>query len=299
MYKRLLILFGIMIFAITTSGCVKYSTSMEITKKDEAIIKQDFGVHIQLLQTIDPDLNLENAKDFWKSKENKTEIESLQKKGYTVKDYKNGEYVGKSVYKNFKRAMYISPTDLPTGIAVPAGVNSPIKIKKGVFGSSYAVNLKIDPDKLNKRKDDIDKAEAERQKAEDEMMGFSDEEIVEENEQQEQPEQQEEQPQPSAIDTFVEQSGLQPEVEFSIKIPKKAKKHNATKVDKKKHIYTWVFTPQDIKNGKSMEINIEWGGINLLSIIFLILIIGYTINVVNKNKIYSKKDDDDETKEAF
>ena len=65
MYKKILAFPFAGFLALATSGCIKYSTSIEDTKKDEVILSQVGGISIKLLQTFDPEFSIDDPFKNW------------------------------------------------------------------------------------------------------------------------------------------------------------------------------------------------------------------------------------------
>ena len=289
MYKKLLLLSIATVLALFASGCIKYSTSIEVTKKDEVVLSQVGGISIKLLQMFDPEFDIEDPFKNWE--ENKDKAREYKKKGYKVKNYKDENFVGNQISKKYKKAKFFLAEDLPEGFLLATTASSPVEIHKHPFGTIYSIHLKFDPKKLQQNNENPFLQEQPQEEAQAENEGEN-QEGQEENQENTNSIQQ-------AMDDLLKQPEMQPVMDLTIKIPKKAKEHNATSYNNKTHEYKWVFSDmEDVKNNKPVDIIIKYEKINFISILFTLIIIILTIVVVNQNKQYSQKQTD-ETPDAF
>ncbi|MBR2068905.1 MAG: hypothetical protein IJ877_04000 [Candidatus Gastranaerophilales bacterium] len=303
MYKKILAFAFAGFLALATSGCIKYSTSIEVTKKDEVILSQVGGISIKLLQTFDPEFSIDDPFKNWEKKENKDKERQYKRKGFKVKEYKDEHFVGDEVYKKFKKAKFFLAEDLPEGYLLANNTTSPVEIKKYPFGTVYSIHLKFDPRKLQQNNENpfLREKEEQPQTTPENAENAANPENSENPENPEAQAQQEStvDPMKKIMEEMLKQPEMQPYMDLSIKIPKKAKEHNATSVDRKSHTYKWVFSEmEDVKNNKPVEIILKYEKTNFVSIIFTLLMLISTFIIVSKNKQYSEKQTD-ENLEAF
>lgn len=276
MYKKIFLIISLISASIMLSGCIKYDTNIEITRNDKAIITQIYAINTNVVQTYVPNFDINNPFNNPESEEYKRIERKYKNKGYQINAYKNGDFVGREMKKTYKRAQYIKSKDLPEGISAITSQSDPVKIKKNPFWATYSIHLKLDNKKLaeisnqenkNIQNDDFITSEDKNKFASD---------------------------MPESI------KNIMPQMTLSIKIPKKASRHNAISFDKKKHIYRWDYT-KSITEGKNNtnEIILEYNKINFLSIIFILLIIASTIYVAVRNKQLIKNKNNNINMRAF
>ncbi len=267
MYKKILVFIFIAVAAIVMSGCTKYSTTMEINRKDKLVINQKITFDKKDFNFID---NEENYKYILTKLDEYFEKEKDQKyetKGFKAKKLKDTNLEGRIYTKNCTKANFLKIEDLPDGFLIPSDAKDPVTINKTPFGTTYKVNLIYNPRKIKQLN-----------------IGFFDNDELEKYGLSEE-----------IVQPLLEKSSA----DLTIKIPKKASKHNATKVNEKTHEYYWDLGDfKNMDNKNQVEMYVEYSKINFLSIIFLIFIIAMTMNIVSKNKQFQKTDDD-ETKDAF
>ena len=261
MFKKISALFGMLALMVVLTGCTKYSTTIEITDKGEAILSDVTAANIEALKKTDANFDADKALEGniknsnYQNSENK-----LKARGFSVTKYKKGDFFGIEIKKKFAKANYIQLTDLPQGFKLQKDAIPPIYIKQLPFKTTCKINISIAPSKLKEGQENKLKLLNDWQYIKNAAQG---ENTLEEN---------------------------KPITELIIKIPKKAKKHNATKVDSKTNEYYWELSNmENFINQKPVDIILEYEKINFLSIIITLLTIVFTISFMFKNERYSNR----------
>ena len=268
MYKKILMLVFAIMFAIFASGCVKYSTRIEIDKNDKLVLSQKILIDKKTIQESGYEFDIEKLSEQLGDYIIKNRQKQYETNGYQLNDYEDSNFTGESFTKKHRKAEYLNVEELPDGFMLPNDAKKPIDIKRGPFGAKYKIDLKYDPKKAKQLNENIYTAA----KSEANIVGVDEEQIKN-----------------------MSQNAV---AELTIKIPKKAKKHNATSVNEATHEYYWnLGNPADEDKLGSNEIILEYQKTNFLSLIFVLLLIIGTIYVRNKNKVFQYESD--ETKDAF
>ena len=290
MYKKLLALAAFVALALCLTGCVKNTTNIEITKKDEVILTRIDAIDKELIKAAIPEFTAEGALAQWnEDKLIKDEREKLTKRDYYFSDYNENNYIGTQYKKTFKKPNYVMSEDLPEGFLMSSGAKEPIEVKKSPFGTKYSIHLVFDVNQLRKQNDK--KMSMQTKKSKNAIEAFLNPNNNTDNAT--------ENKSANSIQNEPKNKEYKPSMELVIKIPKKAKEHNATEVNNVTHEYKWVLSDtEELKKGKPVEIVLKYQKTNIFSILFLIFIIIWTISVIIKNEKYAKKDTD-ETDEAF
>lgn len=211
-------LYCLMLFILfTTTGCKKFSYSIDIDKKDNVTISETEAINISTLQSLPREGNynskIEEAQN------------NLKAEGYTVEVYNDGEYKGLTKTKKVGLAKELKK--LPTGFRPLQ--SSPILIEKAFLKNKYTIKWQYRIDSAGTPSDKLENSD-----------------ILE------QVSQNEENLETTAFNNFSNQNGinsnlvtpLQPVADLTIKIPYRATTHNATKYvkTKKGYEYTWNLT---------------------------------------------------------
>ncbi len=266
MFKKISVFVLIAITGLFMSGCIKYKTTIEINKKDQLTITQRLTFDKRGIKDSESE-NFEYALSRWNDFFEKEKDQKYDVKGFKAKKIRDGNIEGRIYTKTCKKANFLAIEDLPDGFTIPSDANNPIVINKMPFGTRYRITLAYNPKKIKQTNYSLfDKEELYK-------IGISDE----------------------TIKPLLKKSTA----DLTIKIPRKARKHNATKVNEKTHEYYWELGNFDnLDKQKEIPIYIEYGKINFLSILILLAILIWTYKVIKKNKDFKPKNDD-ETKDAF
>ena len=279
--KRFLLIGLFCITAICCTGCLKVSYNIEIDNKDNVSISQTQAYNLEMLKSLDPNIDEKFAADI---EEKKAEFES---KGYETAMYKDDKYTGLTLTKDkitFKNAA----SELPDNIK--NGNENAFSVKKGLFQNTYKIHLIVDGNNVvsgaqsegsgNTNQDDnIDKVVS-KTKTTDDVTGETIETTVYESGAKStvryNPEEQKQFG--NAMGEALSQSGMEPELSLTIKIPKKAISHNATKTISDTE-YQWNLAVEK----QPVEINIEYTKSNtgtiiggIAALLVLLLIFGIT-----------------------
>ena len=258
MNKKLILFIIICAFTVILSGCTKYSTNIEITKKDEVIVTQTVLLDLDFYKTLDIDYDPAVPYRSWDRFFNKKTEEKYLNKDYKVRNITDNQHIGKEFQKRFKHAKFFFSNSLPEGYFTSEDSDLPVIIEKSPFGAKYSINLKFVPKRIEVLSKDIYPplmyADAKNQfKA----QNYNNSELT------------------------------KPSTELTIKIPQKASKHNATSVDSETNTYTWKLSEtEEYRNGQDIDIILEYKTTNITSIaVFLFVMIVILIAII-KNKKY-------------
>jgi len=296
-------LFFILALGVTTilSGCTKYSTSIEVTKKDEVILTQKSMVSADLLKAIDSDFDDKNPHARLDRIFNNKLENNYREKKFNVINIRDENYIGRQFSKKYKHAKYFFSDNLPPGYMMATNSDLPVDIKKYPFEAIYTINLKFDPQKLKTAANDIYKLEKSVKISEirenNRVENTEHAEMEEYDGAEKKPvEMSDEEKRYLEIKQQLENPAI---MDLTIKIPQEASENNATTVDSATNTYIWKLSEMEkVKNGESVEILLKYKKTNYFSIVISILILISTIIIFNKNKKYTENESD-ETKKAF
>lgn len=135
MKKRVFSVIGLLVIALSLSGCVKFDATMDI-KKDKSM---DFSVIYAVDTTYFGNETLMD--DESRSK--------LQKEGFFVEDYQDNKMKGVKVYRNIKNIDDVSASedstfDLSGMFKKNDSSESLFKVKKGLIKNKYTASLHFD-----------------------------------------------------------------------------------------------------------------------------------------------------------
>ena len=240
--KKFLLFSLVSIIAVFCTGCVKYSYNIEINDKDKVSLSKTQAMNLSFFQNADPNFN---EKFYEGLAESEAEY---NKKGYEVHEYNDGTYTGMTLKKqniDFEKAMDDLKEDFDNQTSV-------FSIQKTGLKKQYKIHLSYDlkqamdkmsegdsqstlSDNNDSNYSTIDEEEGvvSRTKETDPETGEVVETIEYENgtvvtsRYNENERQQFSQALGAGLGSV---EGLKPISELTIKIPKKATKHNATKV---------------------------------------------------------------------
>ena len=287
MKKNILSLFILAVFMLITTGCTKYTYDIEIDKKNTASFTELAGVNAHVFKLLIQDFdNIFNIDYKQVEKEAKA-------KGFEVTPYEDENFKGVIKTKKNIKISQLNNSVLPAGFTTEG--RAPVYIEKNCLKVKYIISLKyniydakdvhkalikkyrtnestIDELKerlnaLSAQKEDVSDQEGDSVVANEpaeQNNAISNAENVnpEAQAQKAEEEQAEKEKQIAQLEKF-----LNPEVKLRVKIPKKAKKHNATEVLNDCE-YVWNLNSKD-----SVAIMLEYEKPNIPSIIVLILVI--------------------------
>lgn len=135
MKKRVFSVIGLLVIALSLSGCVKFDATMDI-KKDKSM---DFSVIYAVDTTYFGNETLMDDE----SRSN------LQKEGFLVEDYQDNKMKGVKVYRNIKNIDDVSASedstfDLSGMFKKNDSSESLFKVKKGLIKNKYTASLHFD-----------------------------------------------------------------------------------------------------------------------------------------------------------
>lgn len=287
--KKLLLL-PVFLILLCTTGCMKYSYNIEIDNKDNIKIAEIEAINLSVMESFGDEVTDEMEKSFEKSKK------EYENAGYSVENYKDDIYTGLKRTKEYTLSAY-HINNLPDGFV--SKNEEPVLIKKGFFKNTYSIDLKYDMSRASQKQakyanefsdteeddsyDDNDTNRIiSREKTTDPVTGMVTENITYENG-------------AKATSTYNKNSmenfgnamgkmfssapGVAPVADLTIKIPCKAKEHNAKEVISD-NVYKWNLISQT-----PVEIYITYEKINWLNII---LISFFTILMITLFILYRK-----------
>jgi len=266
--KKITTMLIIMAFCLVTSGCIKRSYEFEIDKKDNISITQIEAFKTAMLKSFGEyaEESIVNQMDENKGK--------LEEKGYKVENYKDEEFTGLKINKKFS-AEAMTKSDLPDGFTSVNDV--PLQVKKGFIKNIYTLDVKFDFNEIaNKEKDNFSGGNSKNHeptvvstsKTMDSNYNVTEKTTYNDGTTSTAKYNQKE------ADDFGKSLGtmfsainkLNPVLDLTVKIPYKAKTHNATKVISDLE-YRW-----DLTSDKGVEIKITYEKTNWLNIAIAILI---------------------------
>ena len=260
MYKKLFIAFSALFLALTTTGCVKYSTSITVTKSGKLDLSMLCTYDTDQVKAIMPDFKMDTTKAF-----------TFEEQGYVVQDYKEGAFVGQRVSKSFNNTNSFTKSDLPDGYTLAEDVSKPIEVDKTLLKTYYYVHLNYDPEKLKGAQPKGQNPPPAAQKGAKKPQKVQPQKAVQPNKENPQTEVESEYQKTHILNL----DGTNPQTELLIKIPGKSVKNNAKVVSLKTHEYLWVF--ESYKGGEILLQTKSWNvsGIiyTLLALIALIILI--------------------------
>lgn len=135
MKKKVLYLSILILLILSTTGCLKFNTTMKINK-DKSF---DFSIIIAIDKTYIGDKDVFNE-------EKKKEI---REKGFNVTDYQEKNMVGININKKIRNIDLVSSTNnenfnLSKILASQSNETLIFKVKKGIFKNRYIANIKLD-----------------------------------------------------------------------------------------------------------------------------------------------------------
>ena len=299
------------LFAIITTGCVKFNGTMEI-KKDKSM---EFSIIYALDTSVFGEANKLKEEDF----------KSLKDGGYTVSEYSEGTMEGFKITKSIKNIDDVS-TDKDviynlSGMMKGSEDNTYIfKVEKGLLKNTYTAVLKFDSNDSGLNTDDTKNATDDETETGDENL-YSDESDLEEDLKYEYPEEMvdgtlsvassedvassEETLDTSNLDYSSLMSGM--DLSFNVKLPYGAISNNATTQEDGNKTLKWTLLSNKASNIEfkfaiyNMTIIYIGTGIILVIIVLAILLLmkkkGKKELAPIEDKPIELKDDEKETKE--
>ena len=282
MFKKFPLLFVIFFMAFIASGCIRYSTRMELTPQDELIVIQQFGFDMDFLEMIDSYFDKESFLEYLESKTVQDYTKRFERRGYSTGKYVNDKYAGKQFNRMYNRAKYVEQMDLPEGYTVPSGIHYPIKITRNAFRTTHSIRMQFNPKELQEKNKNIITEIKKYKREHYDMEEEPDDELRT----------------LSSLEELFKQDVTYPKMDLTIKIPQKATTHNAAKENDLTHEYTWVFSDMnEVKEGKPVDIVLEYQKDNVAGMISIIILIIIAMIIIIANRKYIRESDD--TKNAF
>lgn len=253
-------LFAVMALCIVflTSGCIKCTYNIELDNKDNITITQTSAINTTILKSFD-----ENAAETIEKNIEK-EKDKIQEDGSKVEIYKEGDFTGAVKTKSLKVKDF-KLAELPEGF-IPAEDLKGITVEKGFFRTTYLIDVKFDSQQAQnnfqgKNQNILNNNEINKESEETDFQGS--------------------QEFGNAIGAMIQNSNLAPVFELTIKLPGKAKEHNATEVISKKE-YKWNLASQDPVRITIKYVKVSWIKI-LFALLCFISIIIFGIKVAKSN----------------
>lgn len=249
MKKKILYFSLLMLIIISTTGCIKFNSTMTI-RKDKSL---DFSIIYAMDSAYLGDNELLTS-------ENKSDLE---KKGFQVSNYEEGSMKGFNIKRNIKNIDFIS-SDKDTTYNLSGLVDNSednkyvFKVKKGLFKNKYTADFKFDTsNSINDTETDID-------------SDFSNGDTSIEYDNNDMPD-------------LSNLSNMNMDLSFKVNLPYPAKENNATNSTNNNKELTWNLTSNNQEN-----IKFEFELYNMTTIyitigIFAIIII-FIIVIIIKNK---------------
>ena len=273
--------------ALFTTGCIKNSYNIEIDKKDNITVSEIGAINANLIKSINPNATADIKN---KLEESKQEAET---EGYKAETYDDGTYIGIKQTKNYKLPVY-ETSDLPKGFSTSQ--KKPVVINKKFFKTIYTINLDFDIKSASKDENNmsdfnqmkpqnnysspgsswVDGKEnkiVSKEKSTDPSTGKTTEKITYEDGSfmtttyDETSQNNFE----NAMSSMFESSDMAPVADLTIKIPTKAKEHNANE-ETKNFEYKW-----NLISESPINISLIYERTNVLNIVLFICfsIIGF------------------------
>ncbi|MBQ8847549.1 MAG: hypothetical protein IJ003_01240 [Candidatus Gastranaerophilales bacterium] len=261
MKKNILSLILLGFLLIFTSGCGKYAYNIEIDSNNNITFEESFGLDNKLFKMINPFFDEVYSKDI------NNLLKEAMSQNYTTSAFEEDSYKG--LKKNKKETIETLNNSI-----LPAGFNSeqraPIAIKRSCIKIKYVVSMKFDLNQMIAIQEHL----YTRYKIKDndkELLKGKLTPKTEENNQEEVSENPE-----KLIENL-----LTPDMKFKLKVPIKAKKHNAHEV-LNDYEYVWNI---NTKEPVSIELVYEEWNIPGLIFTFITFILILIISIISlKNK---------------
>ena len=283
MQKRIFLLAALIILLFTTSGCMKYSTSIEISKNDEVTLKHTVALDNKIIDTENPNFNERgySQKDIQNELRNDYISELQEEKKFHINEFNKNSFSGYNIEKKYRKPSNFRAIDLPEGYSIlPRGKKLqkyPIVSQSTFFIKKYTISLKFDPSVIKDYDTSTGYVKTKRAYLNSLDTRYLDADYDRDN-----------------PPVYWDVLDTKPDMTLAIKIPRKASEHNATSFDDKTHVYTWDLSNNPkFKTGEPIEIILEYKKYDFFSIILVLIVMIATIVGVYKNKDYIPEKSDE------
>ena len=238
---KYLFLFGLLSITILTTGCVKFTYNFEIDNYNNIKLTEINAINVKIANTVDA-VSVARLENDLQSK-----INALILEEYSAEKYTDKNFTGLKSYKEFKLDHFFNES-LPAGFSNENQTETPVKIDKTFFKTTYTISLKFKAADINKRTSDIPQVNIAAITSFNKRLARA-------------------QAQKTDTETTPDQSGVSPVMELTIKIPTTASSNNATEV-LDNHIYKW-----DLASKKAVEINLQYTKLNWFNILLTLFVL--------------------------
>ncbi len=277
--KKCLLLGIMLILCFTCTGCVKYAYNIEINSKDKLSLTQTEAFNSKLLTSLSPEIEKQ-----WSS-EYESFAREYKDKGYEVKEYQDENYRGATLIKKDIKLQDLTK-HLPKGFQNAS--EETITVEKGFIKTNYKLYLVYNLQDANNKNSTFQTNHSDTNTSSTNNSGYkivSKQKITD--------------PSTGNVTEITEYDngstseviynpkeiesvpGAKPEVSLTIKTPKKATKHNATKVLDNNTYYWDLFSEQPV------EISLEYTKYDFSAVGIvgsLIIILTLLVFIYNKSK---------------